>query len=105
MELPYNYSPAVTTAGIRVFKVSAHTIPLALASAIVKALCEQDYLELEAIGAGAIYRATTALTIARMLLVEEGLDLSFAPRFDEFVVDGEILAGLLFEVGYRPRLL
>lgn len=103
MELPCNYSPAVTAAGIPIFKVSAHTLPLGLASAIAKVLCEQDYLELEAIGAGAIYRATTALTIARILLADDGLDLSFSPRFDEFVVDGEILAGLLFEVNYRSR--
>lgn len=88
----------------RVFKVSAHTTPLALASAIAKALREQDYIELEAIGAGAIYRATMALTIARVLLAEDGLDLDFTPRFNEFVVDGELMVGLLFEVAYRPRV-
>lgn len=102
MEISCNYEPATNNAGIHVFKVSAHTIPLALANAIARVLHEQDYLELVAIGAGAIYRATTALTITRILLADDGLDLTFSPRFDEFVVEGEILAGLLFEVDYRP---
>lgn len=89
--------------GLTVFKVSGHTMPLSLANSIASVLREQDYLELQAIGASAIYRAVTALTIARILLADYDVDLTFTPVFHKFLIDGGELAGLLFGVEYRPR--
>ena len=57
----------------RIFKANAHTTPSALASALTKVLAEHDYIELEADGAGAIYRATMGLTIARIRMAEQGI--------------------------------
>jgi stage V sporulation protein S len=100
--MEFHHNSADNDAGPPIFNVSASTVPLVLAKAITKVLRKQDRLDLQAIGAGAIYRATLALSIARVLLAEEGLGLVFTPMFAETTGDETTLVGVIFEVEYRP---
>jgi stage V sporulation protein SpoVS len=95
------FDSTVNDAGLPIFKVSGRTVPLALANAIARVLREHDSLELHTIGAGAVYRAVTALAIARILLAADGIDLGFMPHFGEIAGDEEITVGIIFDVEYR----
>jgi stage V sporulation protein S len=96
------HDSADNDAGSPIFNVGASTVPIALAEAIAKVLRQQECLELQAIGAGAIYRAAQALCIARVLLAKDGRDLGFTPMFGDTTVGGKTLIGMIFEVEYRP---
>jgi hypothetical protein len=78
--MDFLHDKASNDAGLTIFKVGASTVPIALAEAIARVLRQQDVLEIQAMGAAAVYRATHALCIARVL----------------------IFVGLIFEVETRP---
>lgn len=90
-----------TEAGSPVFHVSASTVPAALAQAMTKTLARRNRLTLQAIGPGAIYRATLALAIARVLLASYQLDLQFVPYFGDTTIDGQTLIGMIFDIEHR----
>lgn len=85
----------------RIFNVRSSTVPIALAKAVAKVLRQQHALEMQTVGVGAVYRATLALTIARVLLAKDNLDLRFRLDFGETTIGGETFVGVIFEVERR----
>lgn len=80
------------------FKVSAATKVEKLAGAIAACIREEDEIELQAIGAGALNQAVKAIAIARGLLVPAGTDIAIAPHFEEREIAERITTVIVLEV-------
>lgn len=72
-----------------VLKVSSRSKPSSVAGALAGMLREHGYVELQAIGAGAVNQAIKSLAIARGYLAPIGMDLVFTPAFVDVLIDGE----------------
>lgn len=72
---------------VDLLKVSSSTetgrLARAVAQAVRKANGSGEEVALQAIGAGAVYRAAKAIAAARGLLAPEGIDLAAVPAFCE----------------------
>jgi stage V sporulation protein S len=62
-------------------KVSAKSSPNAVAGALAAGLRSREFVELQAVGAGAINQAVKAVAIARTYLKNGGFDAVCAPSF------------------------
>ncbi len=79
-------------------KVSSKSNPNKVAGAIVGSLKNNEKVEIQAIGAGAINQASKALAIARRFLEQEKLDLYAVPAFIEITIGNETRTGIAFRV-------
>ncbi|PIQ27418.1 stage V sporulation protein S [bacterium (Candidatus Blackallbacteria) CG17_big_fil_post_rev_8_21_14_2_50_48_46] len=72
-----------------VLKVSSRSKPTSVAGALAGVVREKGYVEIQAIGAGAVNQAIKAIAIARGYVAPSGLDLVFIPAFVDVMIDGE----------------
>lgn len=72
-----------------VLKVSSHSKPTSVAGALAGVIREKGYVEMQAIGAGAINQAVKAIAIARGYVAPSGIELVFIPAFVDVIIDGE----------------
>ncbi|NLJ80663.1 MAG: stage V sporulation protein S [Firmicutes bacterium] len=72
-----------------VLKVSAKSIPNAVAGALAGVLREKGRAEIQAIGAGALNQAVKAVAIARGFVAPSGMDLICVPAFTDVMIDDE----------------
>ncbi|NCF66302.1 MAG: stage V sporulation protein S [Chloroflexi bacterium] len=70
-------------------KVSARSRTAAVAGAIAGMMRENNQVEVQAIGAGAVNQSIKALIIAKGYLAEEGIDLVCTPSFVEVDIGGQ----------------
>jgi stage V sporulation protein S len=88
---------------VQILKVSASSRSTALAGAIAGIMRERGYVEVQAIGAGAVNQAVKAIAIARGYLEEDGIDIAFVPIFIEISIDGNERTAIRFEVSKSTR--
>lgn len=72
-----------------VLKVSSRSKPTSVAGALAGVIRDKGYVEVQAIGAGAVNQAIKAIAIARGYVAPSGLDLVFTPSFVDVDIDGE----------------
>lgn len=72
-----------------VLKVSAKSVPNAVAGALAGVLREKGRAEIQAIGAGALNQAVKAVAIARGFVAPSGVDLVCIPAFTDVIIDNE----------------
>jgi stage V sporulation protein S len=66
---------------------------------------EQEYAEIQAIGASAVNQAIKAATIARGYLEQDGIDLVLVPSFTDVQIEGNERTAVRFAVFRRPVTL
>ena len=71
-----------------IIKVAATSRSTAVAGAIAGVLREQEQVDVQAIGAGAVNQAVKAVAIARNYLELDGIDIVCIPSFVEVMIDG-----------------
>jgi len=81
-----------------ILKVAAKTNPNSLAGAIANTFRENDMVELQAVGAGAINQAVKAIAISRGYVAPSGVDLVCIPGFEDIEIDGEERTAIKFIV-------
>lgn len=72
-----------------VLKVSTKSNPNSVAGAIATLIKEQNIVEIQAVGAGAINQAVKAIAIARGFVAPTGKDIVCIPAFADIEIDGE----------------
>lgn len=75
-------------------KVSSKSNPSSVAGALASMLKENSYVEVQAVGAGALNQAIKAVAIARGFVAPSGLDLVCIPSFTEIEIDGDSRTGI-----------
>ena len=74
---------------MEILKVSTKSNPNSVAGALANLLKENDRVEVDTIGAGAINQAIKAVAIARGFVAPIGLELFGVPAFMDIVIDGQ----------------
>ena len=74
---------------MEVLKVSTKSNPNSVAGALAGIIKEQNIVEIQAIGAGAINQAVKAIAIARGFVAPSGKDIVCIPAFTDIKIDGE----------------
>ena len=74
---------------MEVLKISSKSNPNSVAGAIAGLVKENNYAEMQAIGAGALNQAIKAIAIARGFVAPSGKNLICIPAFTDIVIDGE----------------
>lgn len=82
-------------------KVSSRSVPKSVAGAIAAVIREENYAEVQAVGAGAVNQAVKAIAIAHIYFNEESRELVCVPSFSELEVNGEEKTGMSFRVELR----
>ena len=72
---------------MEILKVSTKSNPNSVAGALANLLKENDRVEVDTIGAGAINQAIKAVAIARGFVAPIGLELFCVPAFMDIVID------------------
>lgn len=70
-------------------KVATDSNPKSVAEALVNTLEEEEYAELQAIGAGAVNQGVKAVAIARDKIASEEINLTCIPAFMDVEIDGD----------------
>lgn len=86
---------------MEVLKVSANSQPKSVAGALAAVLRDNNYAEIQAVGAGAVNQAVKAIAITRGFVAPNGIDLVAVPAFAEVIIDGEERTAIKFFV--QPR--
>lgn len=73
---------------MEIIKVSARSRSTAVAGAIAGVIRENQYAEVQAIGASAVNQAVKAIAIARGYLQEDEIDIVSIPVFTEVDIQG-----------------
>ena len=73
-----------------IIKVAASSRTAAVAGAIAGAYRDQGFVEVQAIGAGAVNQAIKAIVIAKSYLAEEDKEILFIPSMVEVEIEGEV---------------
>ena len=81
-------------------RVSSHSKSTAVAGAIAGIMREEGFAEVQAIGAPAVNQAVKALTIARLYLEQDQMDIMVVPSFQSVQIEGEERTAIHFAV-YR----
>jgi len=95
---------AAETQVAQILRVSANSRSTALAGAIAGVVRDRSYVEIQAIGAGAVNQSVKAIAIARGYLEEDGIDISFVPIFTEIMIDGKERTAIRFQVRECKRV-
>jgi len=74
---------------MEVLKVSSKSSPNSVAGALAAVIKEQNIVEIQAVGAGAINQAVKAIAIARGFIAPTGKDIVCIPAFADIVINGE----------------
>lgn len=74
---------------MEILKVSSKSNPNSVAGALAGVIRESGYVEIHAIGAGAINQSIKAIAIARGFVSPSGIDLVFIPAFTNVEINGE----------------
>ena len=74
---------------MEILKVSSKSNPNSVAGALANVFREKGYVEIQAIGAGALNQAIKAIAIARGFVAPSGKNLICIPAFTDIVIDGE----------------
>ena len=72
-----------------IIKVASDSRSTAVAGAIAGVMREQDNVDVQAIGAGAVNQAVKAVAIARGYLELDGIDIVCVPSFVEVDIEGQ----------------
>ena len=84
-----------------ILKVSAKSEPLSVAGAVANLVKENEKVEVQAIGAGAVNQTVKAIAIARGFVAPSGIDLICIPAFSNVIVENEERTAIKFMV--EPR--
>lgn len=79
-------------------KVSASSQPKSVAGAIAAILRNEDDVEIQTIGAGAVNQAVKAVAIARGYVAPNGIDVACVPAFTQSEIGGEIKTGIKIDI-------
>lgn len=74
---------------IEQMKVASSSSPTSVAGAISSIMRNQDFLDVDTVGAGSLNQAIKAIAIARGYLVPSGIDLVVFPSFKEIEIEGK----------------
>jgi stage V sporulation protein S len=74
---------------MNLIKVASNSRSTAVAGAIAGVMREQDNVDVQAIGAGAVNQAVKAVAIARGYLELDGIDIVCIPSFVEVAIEGK----------------
>ncbi len=84
-------------------KVSANSQPKSVAGAIAAILRNNQDVEIQTIGAGAVNQAVKSVAIARGYVAPNGIDLVCVPAFSQSEIEGEIKTGIKLEILRRKE--
>ena len=84
-------------------KVSSKSSPASVAGAIAGMIKDGVFVEIQAVGAGAVNQAVKAIAISRGFLSPIGIEVVCVPSFADIVIDGEYRTAIRFSV--EPRYL
>ena len=82
-------------------KVSSKSSPASVAGAIAGMIKDGVFVEIQAVGAGAVNQAVKAIAISRGFLSPVGIEIACIPSFADIVIDGEYRTAIRFAV--EPR--
>ena len=74
---------------MEILKVSSKSNPNSVAGALANIFREKGFVEIQAIGAGALNQAIKAVAIARGFVAPSGKNLICIPAFQDVDIDGE----------------
>lgn len=74
---------------MEIIKVSSKSSPQKIAGAIANIFRENESVEVQAVGAGAINQAIKGITIARGFVAPSGKNLILTPAFSDIIIGGE----------------
>ena len=74
---------------MELLKVASKSDPKAVAGALAGVIREEDRVELQAVGAGALNQAVKAVAIARGYVASNGIDLYCIPGFKDIEIEEE----------------
>lgn len=83
---------------MEILKVSASSQPKSVAGAIAAILRNNDNVEIQTIGAGAVNQAVKAVAIARGFVAPNGIDVICIPAFTQSEICGELKTGIKLDV-------
>ncbi len=86
---------------MEVLKVSSTSQPKSVAGAIAAIVRNENEVEIQTIGAGAVNQAVKSIAIARGYVAPNGIELVCVPAFSQLEVDGEMKTSIKFAVGKR----
>lgn len=86
---------------MEILKVSANSQPKSVAGAIAAIVRNNQGVEMQTIGAGAVNQAVKSIAIARGYVAPNGIELVTIPAFSQLEVDGEIKTSIKFVVEKR----
>lgn len=81
-----------------IIKVSSKSTPNKVAGYIAMAIKDQEEVQLQMIGAGAVNQSVKALAIARRFVKQQGIDLACLPSFEDLDVGGRETTGMKLTV-------
>jgi stage V sporulation protein S len=91
----------ITEKATDLLRVSSKSNPNSVAGAIASVLRIKGFVEIQAVGAGAINQAVKAIAIARGFVAPVGMDLACVPTFSQIEINGEERTAIRFLV--EPR--
>ena len=74
---------------MNILKVSSKSNPNSVAGALANVFRENGYVEIQAIGAGALNQTIKAIAIARGFVAPSGKNLVCIPAFQDVSINGE----------------
>ena len=86
---------------MEVLKVSSTSQPKSVAGAIAAIVRNENEVEIQTIGAGAVNQAVKSIAIARGYVAPNGIELVCVPAFSQLEVDGEMKTSIKFAVDKR----
>lgn len=82
-------------------KVSAKSVPKAVAGAIAAVIRQGQDVQTVAIGASAVNQSVKSIVVARRYLTPEGIELVCVPDFDEIEINGSKKTTVKFTIESR----
>ena len=82
-------------------KVSSKSSPNSIAGALANVLRDNDMVEIQAVGAGALNQAIKGIIIARGFVAPSGKNLYCVPSFASIVIDNEERTAIKISVEAR----
>lgn len=86
---------------MEILKVSANSQPKSVAGAIAAIVRNNEPVEIQTIGAGAVNQAVKSIAVARGYVAPNGIELVTIPAFSELEVEGEMRTSIKFLVEKR----
>ena len=83
-------------------KVSSQSRSTLVAGAIAGIMRQEEYTEMQAIGASAVNQAVKAIAIARGYLEQDNIDLAAIPSFTEVEIDGNERTAMHIAIYKQP---